>query len=174
VIEDIIYKVYISKIVINRPSWDEYFMRMAYLLGSRSTCTRRKVGAVIVKDKRLLSSGYNGPPTGLAHCDLTGCIREELNVDSGERHELCRGLHAEQNAIIQAAVYGVSVKDSIIYVTNYPCVVCSKMIINAGIKEIVFAKGYPDDLAKLILIESTVKTRQYDIQDKYFEKFSEI
>ncbi len=146
-----------------RPSWDEYFMRMAYLASTRSTCTRRKVGAIIVKDKRILATGYNGPPKGLAHCDVTGCIREELNVPSGERHELCRGLHAEQNAIIQAAVHGVSIKDATIYVTNHPCVVCAKMLINAEIKEIVYAEGYPDDLAKLILLESNIKVRQFSL-----------
>ncbi len=146
-----------------RPSWDEYFMRMAYLASTRSTCTRRRVGAVIVKDKRILATGYNGPPKGLAHCDVTGCIREELNVPSGERHELCRGLHAEQNAIIQAAVHGVSIKDATIYVTNHPCVVCAKMLINAEIKEIVYAEGYPDDLAKLILLESNIKVRQFSL-----------
>ncbi len=153
-----------------RPSWDEYFMRMAYLASTRSTCTRRKVGAVIVKDKRILATGYNGPPKGLAHCDITGCIREDLNVPSGERHELCRGLHAEQNAIIQAAVHGVSIKDATIYVTNHPCVVCAKMLINAEIKEIVYAEGYPDDLAKLILLESNIKVRQFSLPKEEIEK----
>ena len=153
-----------------RPSWDEYFMRMAYLASTRSTCTRRKVGAVIVKDKRILATGYNGPPKGLAHCDVTGCIREELNVPSGERHELCRGLHAEQNAIIQAAVHGVSIKDATIYVTNHPCVVCAKMLINAEIKEIVYAEGYPDDLAKLMLLESDIKVRQFSLSKEEIEK----
>ncbi len=148
-----------------RPSWDEYFMRLAYLVSTRSTCTRRHVGAVIVKDKRVLSTGYNGPPRGLAHCDITGCMRENLNIPSGERHELCRGLHAEQNAIIQAAVYGVSIKDATIYVTNHPCVVCAKMLINAQIKEIVYAEGYPDDLAKLMLLESGIKVRRYSLPE---------
>ena len=145
-------------------------MRMAYLASTRSTCTRRKVGAVIVKDKRILATGYNGPPKGLAHCDITGCIREDLNVPSGERHELCRGLHAEQNAIIQAAVHGVSIKDATIYVTNHPCVVCAKMLINAEIKEIVYAEGYPDDLAKLILLESNIKVRQFSLPKEEIEK----
>ena len=149
-----------------RPSWDEYFMRLAYLVSTRATCTRRKVGAVIVKERRVLATGYNGPPKGLAHCDVTGCIREELNIPSGERHELCRGLHAEQNAIIQAAVHGVSIKGATIYVTNHPCVVCAKMIINAEIEEIVYAEGYPDDLAKLMLIESGIKVRQYAISEE--------
>ena len=136
-------------------------MRLAYLVATRSTCTRRHVGAVIVKDKRVLTTGYNGPPRGLAHCDKTGCLRENLNIPSGERHELCRGLHAEQNAIIQAAVYGVSIKNALIYVTNHPCVVCSKMLINAHITEIVYSEGYPDDLAKLMLLESGIRVRQY-------------
>ncbi len=148
-----------------RPSWDEYFMRLAYLVSTRSTCTRRHVGAVIVKDKRVLTTGYNGPPKGLMHCDKTGCLRENLKIPSGERHELCRGLHAEQNAIIQAAVYGVSIKDATIYVTNHPCVVCAKMIINAQIKEIVYSEGYPDDLAKLMLMESGIKVRRYQLPE---------
>ncbi|OYT59565.1 cytidine deaminase [Euryarchaeota archaeon ex4484_178] len=153
-----------------RPSWDEYFMRMAYLVSTRSTCTRRKVGAVIVKDKRILATGYNGPPKGLAHCDVTGCIREELNVPSGERHELCRGLHAEQNAIIQAAVHGVSIRDATIYVTNHPCVVCAKMLINAEIKEIVYAEGYPDELAQLMLLESKIKVRRFTLPEDEVKK----
>jgi len=144
-------------------------MRLAYLVSTRATCTRRKVGAVIVKDRRVLATGYNGPPKGLAHCDVTGCIREELDIPSGERHELCRGLHAEQNAIIQAAVHGVSIKDATIYVTNHPCVVCAKMIINAEIKEIVYSEGYPDDLAELILLESGIKVRQYKLDEKVIE-----
>jgi len=123
----------------------------------------------VVKDRRVLATGYNGPPKGLAHCDVTGCIREELNIPSGERHELCRGLHAEQNAIIQAAVHGVSIKDATIYVTNHPCVVCAKMIINAEIKEIVYSEGYPDDLAELILLESGIKVRQYKLDEKVIE-----
>jgi dCMP deaminase len=143
---------------------------MAYLVSTRSTCTRRKVGAVIVKDKRILATGYNGPPKGLAHCDVTGCIREELNVPSGERHELCRGLHAEQNAIIQAAVHGVSIRDATIYVTNHPCVVCAKMLINAEIREIVYAEGYPDELAQLMLLESNIKVRKFTLPEDEVKK----
>jgi dCMP deaminase len=149
-----------------RPSWDEYFMAMAYLAASRSTCLRRKVGAVIVRDKRLLATGYNGPPKGLAHCDVTGCIRSEMDVPRGERHELCRGLHAEQNAIIQAAVHGISVKGATIYVTNHPCVVCAKMIINSEIEEIVYAEGYPDRLSELMLIESGMSVRRYALKNE--------
>ncbi len=158
---------------MERPSWDEYFMRLAYLVSTRATCTRRKVGAVIVKDKRVLATGYNGPPKGLAHCDVTGCVREDLNIPSGERHELCRGLHAEQNAIIQAAVHGVSIRNSIIYVTNHPCVVCAKMIINAEMKEIVYSEGYPDDLAKLILLESGIKVRQFQLSEEEIRKITD-
>ena len=142
-----------------RPSYDEYFMEMAYVVSKRSTCLRRKVGAILVKDKHILSTGYNGAPKGLKHCSELGCLRENLNVPSGERHELCRGLHAEQNAIIQAAVFGVSIKDSVLYCTNTPCVVCVKMLINAGVKEIVYSGDYPDELAKKILDESNIKIR---------------
>ncbi|MCL6089862.1 MAG: cytidine/deoxycytidylate deaminase family protein [Candidatus Thermoplasmatota archaeon] len=146
-----------------RPSWDQYFMRMAFLAASRSNCTRRKVGAVIVKDKNVLATGYNGPPSGTVHCDVVGCIRDELNVPSGERHELCRGLHAEQNAIIQAAVHGVSIRDSVIYITTHPCVVCSKMLMNSQIREVIFAQGYPDELSELMLMESTIKKRRFEL-----------
>lgn len=147
---------------MTRPDWDTYFMKMAFLAASRGTCVRRKVGAVIVKDKNVLATGYNGPPSGLLHCEVVSCIRIDMNIKSGERHELCRGLHAEQNAIIQAAVHGTSIRDSVIYVTTHPCVVCSKMIINAKIKEIIYAEGYPDELAELMIIESRIKTRKFD------------
>jgi dCMP deaminase len=142
-----------------RPSYDDYFMEMAYVVSKRSTCTRRKVGAILVKDKHILSTGYNGAPKGLKHCSELGCIREDMNIPSGHRHELCRGLHAEQNAIIQAAVFGVSIKDSVLYCTNTPCVVCVKMLINAGVKEIVYSGDYPDDLAKKMINESNIKIR---------------
>jgi len=155
---------------MNRPSWDEYFMRMAFFVATRSTCIRRKVGAVIVKNRRILATGYNGPPRGLAHCDVTGCIREKLGIPSGERHELCRGLHAEQNAIIQAAVYGVSIEGAVIYVTNHPCSVCTKMLINAGIEEIIYESGYPDDLARELLKESGLKVRQYKLDEEVKRK----
>jgi dCMP deaminase len=144
-----------------RPSYDEYFMKMAFLVASRSTCLRRKVGAVLVKEKHVLSTGYNGPPKGLKHCNETGCLREQLKIPSGERHEICRGLHAEQNAIIQAAVFGIAIKDAILYVTNTPCVVCAKMLINAGVMEIIFEGDYPDNLATNMLAESNVKLKRY-------------
>ena len=138
-----------------RPSWDEYFMDMAVLTAKRSTCLRRQVGAVIVKDKHIIATGYNGAPRGVPHCDEKGgCLRQQLNVPSGERHELCRALHAEQNAIIQAATLGQSIEGGTIYVTNQPCVICAKMIINAGIRRIVVKEGYPDELAVEILREA--------------------
>jgi dCMP deaminase len=144
-----------------RPSYDEYFMKMAHVVSKRSTCLRRKVGAILVKERHILSTGYNGAPKGLKHCCETGCLRDDLNIPSGERHELCRGLHAEQNAIIQAAVFGVSIKGSILYCTNTPCVVCVKMLINAGVTEIIYAGEYPDKLAKLMADESTLKIKRF-------------
>ena len=148
-----------------RPSLDQYFMKMAKLASERSTCLRRSTGAVVVKEKHILSTGYNGPPKGMRHCKDVGCLREKLKVPSGERHELCRGLHAEENAIIQAAFFGVPIKDATIYCTLHPCSVCAKMIINAGIKEIVYEKGYPDKLSKEILKESGIKVRQFMAND---------
>ena len=145
-----------------RPNYDEYFMSMAYLAASRSTCLRRRVGAVLVKNKHVLATGYNGPPKGMKHCDETGCLRKDLAIPSGERHEICRGLHAEQNAIIQASVFGISIDESIIYVTDTPCVVCAKMLINAGVKEIIYAGDYPDDLAREMIKESRMKIRKFD------------
>jgi len=143
-----------------RPSWDEYFMQAAILVRSRSTCLRRKVGAVLVKGRRVLATGYNGAPSGITHCEVTGCLREQLKVPSGERHELCRGLHAEQNVILQAAMYGISVEGSTLYITNAPCSICAKMIINAGIKEVVYADRYPDTMAVDFLKEAKVKLRK--------------
>jgi dCMP deaminase len=130
-----------------RPSWDEYFMGIADLVAGRATCIRRKVGAVLVKDRRILCSGYNGAPAGAAHCRETGCLRRQMNVPSGIRHELCRGVHAEQNVIIQAAYHGVAVAGATLYCTNQPCSICAKMLINAGIKEVYFRDGYDDPLA---------------------------
>lgn len=141
----------------NRPSWDEYFMNISDQVATRSTCLRRQVGAVIVKEKRILATGYNGAPSGLEHCLTKGCLREQLGIPSGENQELCRGLHAEQNAIIQAALHGVRLNDAIIYSTHKPCVLCSKMIINAGLKEIRYIEGYPDKLADELLNEARIK-----------------
>ena len=136
---------------MDRPSWDEYFMEIAELVAKRSTCLRRQVGAVLVKDRRLLTTGYNGAPSGLPHCGEVGCVRQNLAIPSGQRHELCRGLHGEQNAIIQAAVYGVSITGATLYVTVNPCAVCAKMLINAGVKKIITRGIYPDPLAQELL-----------------------
>ncbi|HOJ30292.1 MAG TPA: cytidine/deoxycytidylate deaminase family protein [Spirochaetota bacterium] len=142
---------------MTRPTWDEYFMMIAHDVSTRATCIRRKVGAVIVKDKRILSTGYNGVPTGITHCTPETCLRNIYNVPSGERHELCRGLHAEQNAIIQAAFHGVSIAGAIIYVTHQPCSICTKMLINAGIKTFIFEHPYNDELAKAMMDEAGVE-----------------
>ena len=148
--------------VTQRPSWDTYFMNITTLVAQRSTCTRRAVGAIIVKDKRILSTGYNGAPTGIRHCLEVGCLRESLQVPSGERHELCRGIHAEQNAIIQAAYHGVSVNNAVLYCTNQPCAICAKMIINAGIKKIYYQSGYTDALAQEMLTEAGIDLIKHD------------
>lgn len=143
---------------MDRPSWDEYFMEMAELTAKRSTCMRRHVGVVIVKDRRAIATGYNGAPRGIMHCeDRGGCLRQQLNVPSGQRHELCMALHAEQNAIIQAAAMGNSIEGGTIYITHQPCAICAKMIINAGITRIVIREGYPDQLAASILDEAGLK-----------------
>lgn len=145
-----------------RPSWDEYFMTLAEQVATRTTCLRRAVGAVVVKDRRILSTGYNGVPSGIPHCAETGCLREKLHVPSGQRHELCRGLHAEQNAIIQAARYGIDISGASIYVTAQPCVVCAKMLINAGIKEVIYKDPYPDKLSQELIGQSDMKMRVYE------------
>ncbi|MDD5634629.1 MAG: cytidine/deoxycytidylate deaminase family protein [Candidatus Omnitrophica bacterium] len=142
---------------IERPCWDEYFLNIANLVATRSTCLRRQVGAVVVKDKQMLATGYNGAPMGLAHCDEVGCMREKLNIPSGERHELCRALHAEQNAFLQAAKHGVNLNGATLYITIQPCSICAKMIINAGIKKIVIKGSYPDGFALKFLSEAGVE-----------------
>lgn len=143
-----------------RPSWDEYFIGIAELVKERSTCLRRKVGAVIVHNNRILTTGYNGAPPGSSHCEDIGCLREAMNIPSGERHELCRALHAEQNAVIQAAKYGICIEGGTIYTTTYPCVICSKILIASGIKRIVYRGGYPDELSRKFLIESGMAVEQ--------------
>ena len=144
----------------SRPSWDEYFLEIASLVSKRSTCLRRKVGALVVKDRRILATGYNGTPSGIKHCSQVGCLREKMKVPSGERHELCRGLHAEQNVLLQASLHGVPLKGGTIYVTNQPCIICAKMIINAGIGEVVMADHYPDAMAMNFLKEAKIKVRE--------------
>lgn len=143
-----------------RPDWDEYFLDIAALVARRSTCRRRSVGALLVRDRRLLTTGYNGAPSGLRHCLDIGCLREEMKIPSGERHELCRGLHAEQNAIIQAALHGVGVDGATLYCTNQPCVICAKMLINAGVVRLVIRDGYRDDLAAVMFEEAGIEVTQ--------------
>ncbi len=147
---------------MKRPSWHEYFMRMAFLVSERSTCLRRNVGAIIVRNNQILSSGYNGAPKNVPHCEETGCLREQLHVPSGERHELCRGVHAEQNAIIQAAINGTSIRNSSLYCTHHPCSICAKMLINAEIRAIYIANDYPDKLAKQMLKDAEIDLYLYD------------
>lgn len=151
-----------AKKSLKRPSWDTYFMNIAEEVATRATCVRRNVGALIVKDKHILATGYNGVPRGLQHCAETGCLRKQLGVASGTHHELCRGLHAEQNAIIQAAKNGANVEGGTLYCTNLPCVICGKMIINAGIKRIVFKGYYPDELSVQMLAESKIEIGLYE------------
>ena len=146
-----------------RPSWDEYFMTLANQVATRTTCIRRAVGCVLVRDKRIIATGYNGAPSGLRHCAEISCMRQQLGVPSGQKHELCRALHAEQNALIQAARYGLSVEGATIYVNTQPCVLCAKMLINAGICEIVYANPYPDELAMSMLEEAGITLRVYSV-----------
>jgi dCMP deaminase len=145
-----------------RPTWDHYFIDITHLVATRSTCLRRQVGALLVKDRNILATGYNGTPSGIRHCEETGCLREQLKVPSGERHELCRGLHAEQNAIIQAARHGVNIDGSTLYCTTMPCIICTKMLINAGIKRIVYEEGYGDDLAREMVAEAGIEISRFD------------
>jgi dCMP deaminase len=151
-----------EKVIPRRPSWEEYFMDITHLVAKRSTCLRRQVGAVLVKDKKILATGYNGAPSRLEHCLDVGCLREKQAIPSGERHELCRGLHAEQNAIIQAAYHGVEIRGATLYCTNHPCIICSKMIINAGIQRVAYENGYADALAKEMLRESGIKIEKFN------------
>lgn len=142
---------------MNRPTWQQYLAGMAKYVSTRSTCTRRKVGAVIVRKKRILATGYNGAPSGVAHCLDVGCLRDQLDVPSGQRHELCRGLHAEQNAIIQGALYGVSLQGSVLYCTTQPCVICAKMLINAGVERVVYQGEYADELSLELFQQARVE-----------------
>ena len=140
-----------------RPSWDEYFIKIAMLVSERSTCHRHHVGAVIVRNKRILSTGYNGAAAGVKDCLELGCLRDQLKIPSGTRHEICRAIHAEQNAIIQAGLHGVSTKDSVLYCTHSPCILCAKMIVNAGIKRVVFSGEYADASFKKLFKEAGVE-----------------
>ncbi|TYO96550.1 deoxycytidylate deaminase [Desulfallas thermosapovorans] len=142
---------------MQRPGWDEYFMEITGVVSRRSTCLRRQVGALIVRDHRILATGYNGAPAGMRHCLEVGCLREKQGIPSGERHELCRGLHAEQNALLQAALHGISIAGGVFYVTHQPCVLCAKMIANAQISKVVFRGAYPDRMALDVLLECNIE-----------------
>ena len=142
----------------DRLSIDEYFLEIASVVAKRATCLRNRVGAVIVRDKRIISTGYNGAPSNLEHCLDTGCIREQYNIESGTHHEKCRAVHAEQNAIIQAALHGVSTDNATLYCTHQPCILCAKMIINANIKKVVYLSHYPDDEALNFLSDAGIET----------------
>ncbi|MDA7857910.1 dCMP deaminase family protein [bacterium] len=145
---------------MERLSWNEYFMKITQVVAERSTCLRRKVGAVIVKEKRILATGYNGAVTGLAHCEDAGCLREELKVPAGQRQEICRGLHAEANALLFAAVEGTNMEGAVIYCTHQPCILCAKMIIQSGIRRVIFGGEYPDKLALDMFKEANVELCQ--------------
>ncbi len=136
-------------------------MDITHLVATRSSCMRRQVGALLVKDRNILATGYNGVPSGITHCEATGCLRAKLGVPSGERHELCRGLHAEQNAIIQAAKHGTTINGATLYCTTMPCIICTKMIINAGIKTVIYGEGYTDELAREMIAEAAIEVIQF-------------
>jgi dCMP deaminase len=146
-----------TKESLARPSWDEYFMEIAKLVARRATCLRRKVGAIIVKDRRILATGYNGGPKKVKDCLELGCLRDEYKIKSGTNHEICRAIHAEQNAIIQAAVHGVNISGATLYNTHSPCILCAKMIVNANIAKFVCNEKYPDDEGIKLLKESGIK-----------------
>ena len=147
-----------------RPSWHRYFMEMALLAAERSTCLRRKVGAVLTRDNQIISTGYNGSPKNISHCADVGCLRTINNIPSGEKHELCRGVHAEQNAIIQASINGSSTRNGVLYCTNQPCSICAKLIINAEIKTVIIADKYPDALAEQLLSEAGIELLHFNIR----------
>ncbi len=147
---------------MDRLPWPEYFMRIAFMVAERSTCVRRKVGAIAVRDNRILATGYNGAPTGLRHCHDIGCLRQQMGIPSGERHEICRAIHAEQNVIVQAATHGVQLADADIYCTTFPCGICTKLLINCGIKSIFYVEHYPDDFALQMLQEANITYKQVE------------
>lgn len=141
-------------------------MEITRLVSTRSTCLRRQVGAVFVKEKNILATGYNGAPSRVAHCSEVGCLREQLGIPSGERHEICRGLHAEQNGIIQAARHGINLSGSTVYITDSPCIICAKMLINVGVVRIVCGQGYPDSLSAEILAEAGLSLEYYGGEER--------
>jgi len=148
---------------VTRPDIDEYFLKIASVVAERSTCRRHHVGAVAVKDKHILATGYNGAAAGLRDCLELGCLRDELGIPSGERHEICRGIHAEQNVIVQASLHGVSLEGSTIYCTHTPCVLCAKMLVNAKIGRFVSFGRYNDESFKELFLEAGIK---FDIKER--------
>lgn len=140
-------------------------MDITSLVATRSSCMRRQVGALLVKDRNILATGYNGVPSGIMHCSESGCLRERMKVPSGERHELCRGLHAEQNAIIQAAKHGTNINGATLYCTTMPCIICTKMIINAGIIRVIYGEGYADELAREMVVEAAIEVVHFSSID---------
>ena len=149
--------------------WDNRFMEMASVVGSWSSCYQenRKIGAVIVRDRRILTTGYNGAPAGVKSCMERGeCLRRKLNIPSGTRAEMCYATHAEQNAIVQAAKMGISVEGATLYCTHQPCVICAKLIVNCGIRTVIYGQGYPDDFALAIFREAGVEIHRYEKEDK--------
>ena len=142
---------------MSRMPWPQYFMNITRLVAERSTCLRRKVGAIAVKSKRILATGYNGAPRGMRDCLELTCLRDRLDIPSGQRHELCRGLHAEQNVIVQAAVHGISLVDATIFCTHQPCLICTKMLINCGVTSVLYLSPYPDLLAEEMFTEAGVE-----------------
>ena len=150
----------------SRPDIDAYFMEIATVVGKRSTCLRNRVGAVLVRDKRILSTGYNGAPRNLPHCHDVGCVREDMNIPSGERHELCRAVHAEQNAIIQSALHGVGISGATMYCTHQPCILCAKMLINSHVSRVVYANPYPDIRALEFLAQAGVEVEEFSSENE--------
>ncbi len=142
---------------MSRPDIDEYFLKIASVVAERATCRRHHVGAVAVRGKHILATGYNGAASGLKDCLELGCLRDDMNVPSGTRHEVCRGIHAEQNVIIQAALHGVSLEGATIYVTHTPCILCAKMLVNAKIKRFVTFGKYADDSFRDLFKEANIK-----------------
>ena len=145
-----------------RPGLDEYFLKIASVVAERSTCLRHHIGAVAVRDKHILSTGYNGAAAGLKDCLELGCLRDEMNIRSGTRHEICRAIHAEQNVIIQAALHGINLAGATVYCTHSPCILCAKMLVNAKIKRFVTFGNYADDAFKELFKESGIIFEMHD------------
>ncbi|MDR3274844.1 MAG: cytidine/deoxycytidylate deaminase family protein [Endomicrobium sp.] len=152
-------------VTVNRLSWDEYFMKLAWLVAERSTCLRHHIGAVIVRNKRILTTGYNGAAADMQDCMSLGCLRDALNILSGQRQEICRAIHAEQNAIIQGGYNGINIKDSTLYCTHTPCILCAKMIVNAGIKRVVMNIQYPDNAFKELFSQAGIDFSRLQINN---------